>query len=154
MAMHLVLNPLIIPVLGFGWLTTIFWRQFSATPIPDLGPFPGWTVFLLLAAALAWCVFVLWRSTGPTRIEPQTDITRSCDFSEDVSGLFEKERRIYAIRNKLFADTMAALNANRQWTAGDQAWSTKFQLVLAVLMLAALAGIVGLLKLMGLDSAR
>jgi hypothetical protein len=145
-ALHLILNPLIIPILGFAWLTTIFVKQ---APLPDVGRFPGWIVYVLLAAALAWCVFVLWRSTGPSRLDPQTDITRACDFSEDVGGWLEKERRIYALSNKSFADRMAAMNADRVWTAGDQSRSTKVQFVLAVLMLAGLAAIAGLVKLMG-----
>ncbi len=106
-------------------------------------------MYVLLAAALAWCVFVLWRSTGPSRLDPQTDITRACDFSEDVGGWLEKERRIYALSNKSFADRMVAMNADRAWTAGDQSRSTKVQFVLAVLMLAGLAAIAGLVKLMG-----
>jgi hypothetical protein len=148
-AMHLVLNPLIIPVAGFAWMTTVFWRSFRSNPISDPGPFPEWAIVGGLAAALVWCVFVLWESTAPTRLESQTDITRSCDFSEDVSGFLETERRIYSLRNKSFADRMAALNADRQWSAGDQKRSTKWQFMLAVVMLASLAAIVGLLKLAG-----
>jgi hypothetical protein len=148
-AMHLVLNPLIIPVAGFAWMTTVFWKSFRSNPISDPGPFPEWAIVAGLAAAMAWCVFVLWQSTAPTRLESQTDITRSCDFSEEVSGLFEKPRRIYSMRNKSFADRMAALNADRIWTAGDQTRSSKFQFVVAVLMLAALAAIAGYIKLTG-----
>lgn len=148
-AFRLILNPLIIPVVGFAWLTTVFWRSFRANPIADPGPFPEWGVVALFAAAMAWCVFLLWRTTAPSRLDPQTDITRSCDFSADVSRFLEKERRIYAIRNKPFADAMATLNADRLWTAADQARSTRAGLVVAVLTLASLAGVVGLLKLMG-----
>ena len=146
MAMHLVLNPLIIPVFGFTWLTTVFWKE---APLPDIGPFPGWGVFVALAAAWTWCVFVLWRSTATSRLDSLTEITRSCDFSEDVSGWLEKQRRIYALSNKAFADRMAAMNADRVWTAGDQSRSMKTQFVLALLMLAGLAAMAGLVKLMG-----
>ncbi len=31
----------------------------------------------------------------------------------------EKERRIYALSNKSFADRMAAMNADRVWTPGN-----------------------------------
>lgn len=148
-ALRLILNPLIIPVAGFLWLTTVFWSSFRTSPGGNLGPIPEWGVLLLLAAAIAWCVYVLWESTAPYRIEPQTEITRACDFSEGVGGFLEKERRIYAMRNKAFADAMAALNANRIWTHEDQARSTKLGLVFSALVLAGLAGIVGLLKLLG-----
>ena len=147
--LRLIVNPLIIPVAGFAWLGTVFWRAFRENPIADPGPVSEWAVVLFLAAAMAWCVFLLWRTTAPSRLEPQTDITRSCDFSEDVSRFLEKERRIYALRNKPFADAMSTLNADRLWTADDQARSRKVGFVVAVLTLASLAGIVGLLKLMG-----
>jgi hypothetical protein len=146
MALQFIFNPLVIPALGFTWMTSVFVNQ---RPLPDIGPFPGWGVFVLLGAALAWCVFILWRTTAPGRIDPQTDITRACDFSEDVSGWLEKERRIYALSNKPFADRMAALNTDRVWTAGDQTRSMKAQFLYAVLMLAALAALAGLVKWMG-----
>ena len=65
-----------------------------------------------------------------------------------MSGWLEKERQIYALSNKSFADRMAAMNADRVWSAGDQSRSTKVQFWLAVLMLAGLAAIAGLVKLM------
>ena len=149
MAMQLLINPLVIPVAGFLWLTTVFWRSFRTNPIIDPGRFPEWAAIAFLAAALAWCVFVLWRSTAPGRLDPQTDITRSCDFSEDVSAWLEKERRIYALSNKSFADAMASLNANRVWTAEEQTRSRKREWIVAALLLASLLGAIGLLRFFG-----
>ena len=147
--LQLLINPLIIPVAGFLWLTTVFWRSFRTNPIIDPGRFPEWAVVAFLAAALAWCVFVLWRSTAPGRLDPQTDITRSCDFSEDVSAWLEKERRIYALSNKSFADAMAVLNVSRVWTAEEQKRSRKYEWVVAALLLASLLGAIGLLRFFG-----
>ena len=147
--LRLVFHPLIIPVLGFSWLTTVFWRNFRTTPIADPRGFPEWAAIGLLLTALAWCVFLLWRTTAPSRLEPQTDITRSCDFSEDVSGFLEKERRIYALANKSFADALAALNVNRVWTAEEQTKSRKRELWVAALLLASLLGAIALLKFFG-----
>jgi hypothetical protein len=127
----------------------MFWRDFRSDPIVNPGPVPEWAVVTLLGAAFAWCVFLLWRTTAASRIDPQTEVTRSCDFSENVAGFLEKERRIYALGNKPFFDEMKALNTDRLWTTEDQARSMKFGLVTAVLMLAGLAGLVGLLKLLG-----
>ena len=149
MALRLVFHPLIIPVAGFAWLTTVFWRSFRTSPVPEPGRFPEWAVIGLLVAALAWCVFLLWRTTAPGRLEPQTDITRSCDFSEDVSGFMEKERRIYALSNKSFADAFTALNVSRVWTAEEQTRSRKREWVVAALLLASLLGAIGLLKFFG-----
>jgi len=149
MAMHLFLNPLIIPVIGFVWLASVVLKAFPNEPIPAIGWFPGWGVYVALAAAVAWCVYVLWTSTATSRIDPQTEITRACDFSENVSGWLEKERRIYALANKSFADRMAAMNADRVWTPGDQKQSMKVQFAMAVLMLLALAAVAGYIKLAG-----
>jgi len=144
--LQLVINPLIIPVAGFMWLTTLFWRSFRTNPIVDPGRFPEWAAIAFLVAALGWCVFVLWRSTAPGRLDPQTDITRSCDFSENVSGFLEKERRIYALSNKSFADALAVANANRVWTAEEQTRSRKREWIAAALLLASLLGAIGLLR--------
>ncbi len=149
MAMQLLINPLVIPVAGFLWLTTVFWRSLRTNPIIDPERFPEWAAIAFLVAALAWCVFVLWRSTAPGRLDPQTDITRSCDFSEDTSAWLEKERRIYAMSNKSFADAMASLNANRIWTAEQQTQSRKREWIVAALVLASLLGAIGLLRVMG-----
>ena len=86
---------------------------------------------------------------GEQCLEPQTDVTRSCDFSEDVSYFFERERRIYALINKAFAEALAALNAERAWTAADQSRSKKLALVAAVLTLAVVGGVAALLALTG-----
>ena len=106
-------------------------------------------LFALLAVTSVWSVFLMWQTTRASRLDPQTDVTRSCDFSEDVSYLFERERRIYALRNKTFAEALAALNAERAWTAADQSRSKKLALVTAVLTLAVLGGIAALLALTG-----
>jgi len=50
--------------------------------------------------------------TKPSRLEPQTEITRACDFSADVSQLFARERRLYAMRNETFAKAFEAANAS------------------------------------------
>jgi hypothetical protein len=107
-------------------------------------------VVLFLFAVTAWCLYPMWRTTAPSRLESQTEITQSCDFSQDVSGMLERERRIYALRDKAFADAMEAGNRDRVWTPEEQARSMKLGFMLGVGMLALLAGIVGVLKLMGI----
>lgn len=37
------------------------------------------------------------------------------DVGDDLSGPFEKEQRIYAIRNKAFVETFEAPNRDRRW---------------------------------------
>ena len=146
---RLVLNPLVIPVAGSAWLTRMALRDWRTNPIADPDAFPEWAVVAGLVAATAWCLFLLWHTTAPSRLEPQTEITRACDFSGNVSAFFDRERHIYRMRNKAFADAMAAENRDRVWTAENQARSTTRNLVVAVLTLASLGALVGLLRLMG-----
>ena len=147
--MRLVLTPLIIPAAGSVWLTIVFWRDWRSHPIANPGAFPEWAAVVLLAAAAAWCLFLMWRTTAPSRLEPQTDITRACDFSENVGGLLERERHIYKMSNKAFADAMATANSDRLWTPHDQSRSNTRGLVLGVLTLALLPVLIVLLKLFG-----
>ena len=109
----------------------------------------GWGLVALMVGGSLWSVFLMWQTTRATRLDPQTSITRSCDFSEDVSHFFEEQRRIYALENKAFADAMAALNADRAWTAADQSRSNKLSSVSAILILAALGLFAAVTTLLG-----
>ena len=146
--MTLLLNPLMIPVLGGVWgARTVFGAMDSPAFPTNKAELLGWGLFALMVACSVWSSFLLWITTRPQRLERWTEITRSCDFSEDVSEVFEKERRIYAMRNEAFALALASLNADRTWTANDQSRSQKLSLVVAVLMLALLAGAVAVMQL-------
>jgi hypothetical protein len=148
--LRLVVNPLIIPVVGSAWLGTLALEGWRTNPIADPGRVPEWAVVLFLFGVSAWCLFLIWRTTAPSRLESQTEITQSCDFSQDVSGMLERERRIYSLRNKAFADALEAGNRDQVWTPQEQARSMKMGLILGVGMIAFLAGLVGVLKLMGI----
>jgi hypothetical protein len=60
-----------------------------------------------------------------SRIARQTEITRACDFSDDVSRIFERERHIYAVRDRTFFEAFAAANHDRVWTEDDDARSDR-----------------------------
>ena len=49
------------------------------------------------------------------RVPPLTEITRACDFSDNVGFPFGR-RRFYAIRNPAFAQAFTAANQHRLWT--------------------------------------
>jgi hypothetical protein len=49
------------------------------------------------------------------RVPPLTEITRACDFSDNVGFPFGR-RRFYAIRDPAFAQAFTAANQNRLWT--------------------------------------
>ena len=138
----MVLNPLIIPVIGCAWVATMIFRSgLPEMSLADRGGQIGWSLFALVVVGFFWSVYVTWQSTRASRLDPRTDITRACDFSEDVSYAFEQERRIYAMRNEQFARAFAALNADRAWTEADQARSRKLSFISAILLLVALGAI-------------
>jgi phosphoglycerol transferase MdoB-like AlkP superfamily enzyme len=49
------------------------------------------------------------------RVPPLTEITRACDFSDNVGFPFGR-RRFYAVRNPAFAQAFATANQHRLWT--------------------------------------
>ena len=75
-------------------------------------------VFALIAMGI---MVGLRRQTAHLRVRPQTEITRACDFSDDVGTW--RQRRIYSIRNKAFADAFIAANRDRVWTGANEARS-------------------------------
>ena len=107
----------------------------------------GWGLVALFAFIIVW-TSVLWiRMTKPSRLEPQTDVTRACDFSGDVSQMFERERHIYSMQNEGFARAFEAANASARWTDEDQARSRRVTPIVGAVFLLALMGIAALLAI-------
>jgi hypothetical protein len=142
-----LVNPLIIPVVGSAWVTSKLLDGVRGMSFRESGGWLGWGLIALMGATCVWSVFLMWQTTRASRLDPRTAITRACDFSEDVSELFEPERRIYAMQNKTFAEAFAHLNAARAWTAQDQVRSQRMSMLVAVLMLVALGGAAALITL-------
>jgi hypothetical protein len=98
----------------------------------------GLAFFGALVLAAVASVVVAWRETRFRRVPRQTEITRACDFSDNLGKFFIGERRVYAIRNLAFAKAFTTANQDRLWTDAvrkrDRRWST----VAAMLVLAAL----------------
>jgi succinate dehydrogenase/fumarate reductase-like Fe-S protein len=115
--------------------------------VTGIGALIGWGLFALMAANVVWCTFLMWQTSRASRLDPLTNVTRACDFSEDVSEFYEKERRIYAIKNKTFAESFAALNRDRAWTMDDQSRSMKLSFAVAIGMLLALGGVAALITI-------
>lgn len=146
-AASLVFTPLVIPALGAAWLASkVLEGGLVERPLTEAGVLSEWGLFVLLAAASSWSLFLMWRTTLDRRLDPQTELTCACDFSGDVSEFFERERHIYKIRNPAFAQAMAELNADRVWTAENQARSKRTLLAVAVLVVVMLAALGVLLK--------
>ena len=68
-------------------------------------------ILLLVGAGIV----IAAREARFLRVPPLTEITRACDFSDNVGYPFGY-RRFYAIRNVAFAEAFARANHNRLWT--------------------------------------
>lgn len=116
----------IVPVVGCSILAYLTFPAVKDLSLTEPTGRAGWGLFAIFAAGIAWCCGLWWRTTAPDRVERQTEITLACDFSRDVSEIFEGERHIYAIRSKALADALASANTDRAWTAKDQAHSRRY----------------------------
>jgi hypothetical protein len=134
-----LVNPVHIATIGSMVLLWLVGPAALAADSPQAAKM-GLTLVAVLAGGVVWTIAAAWLQTRPDRLPPRTDITAACDFSQDVSMPFERERHLYRVRNKEFADALAGLNADRAWTDADQRRSPWLAL-LAVAVILALAAI-------------
>ena len=129
-----MLWPVLIPMIGAGWFFMLTLRiALEEEARGDMASRYIWAMPALFAFILVWCVAIAWWSSRSIRVERQTEVTKACDFSDDVSRLWERERRIYALRNERFARALTDLNAGRVWTPDDDLRSYRiWSAVLAV----------------------
>ena len=115
-----MLWPVLIPMFGAGWFLLLTLRiAFEEQAHGALNAKYVWGLPALFAFILLWCLVIAWWSSRAARVERQTEVTRACDFSDDVSWFWERERRIYAMRDEHFARAFADANAGRVWTVDD-----------------------------------
>jgi hypothetical protein len=121
-----IFSPVHIATIG---LTIIFFKMdLSWQDFQGLGPRGLWVATTPMIA-LALAIWLAFWYTRPDRFEPQTAITKACDFSTNVSRDFGPKRHIYSLRNKVFADAFIAANRDRIWTREDQertSWRTAY----------------------------
>ena len=70
------------------------------------------------------------------RVPKQTEVTRACDFSDNVGFPFGR-RRLYAIRNAGFAEAFIRANQDRLWTDAMKRRDRWISLVVFVLLILA-----------------
>lgn len=115
-----MLWPVLIPMAGAGWFLVLTLRiAFEEQSRGGLNAKYVWGLPALFGFILLWCLVIAWWSSRAARVERQTEITLACDFSDDVSWLWERERRIYALRDERFARAFADANADRAWSDDD-----------------------------------
>ena len=121
-----MLWPVLIPMAGAGFFLQLSFRiALQEQAGGGLASKYVWGIPALFAFILFWCVAIAWWSSRALRVDRQTEITIACDFSDDVSWIWERERRIYALRDEGFARAFAAANADRAWTADDDRRSSR-----------------------------
>ena len=140
-------HPLIIPIVGASYFGVIIYRSAQGMTLADPAGRIGWGLFALMVFIIVWTTVLWWRMSARSRLEPQTDITRACDFSGDVSQMFEGERHIYALQNETFAQAFEAVNADRRWTEEDQARLRRLTPLYALAFLVVLGGVAAALTL-------
>jgi hypothetical protein len=78
---------------------------------------PGARLYALagIASLVALGIFLTASEARFARVPPLTEITRACDFSDNV-GFPIFRRRYYAIRDPAFAEAFTRANQDRLWT--------------------------------------
>lgn len=111
--------PVLIPMIGAGWFFQLTLRMMFDTPRTDPYSKYAWGPPAFFGAIVLWCLVISWYSSRALRVEKQSEVTQACDYSDDVSWLFERERRVYGMRNERFARAFSAANNARGWSADD-----------------------------------
>jgi hypothetical protein len=137
-----------IPIVGAAYFGNMAFKEAKGLSLAEPAGQIGWGIVALMAFIIVWTSVLWWRVTRPGRLEPQTEITRACDFSGNVSQMFERERHIYAMKNEVFARAFEAANIGVRWTEADQAKSRRLTPLIALAFLLAIIGLAALLTLL------
>ncbi len=143
-----LLTPMLIPMAGSAFFFVITLRAVIENPPNGQFAQMAWGLPALMAGIFIWSLIAGWRSTAADRLEAQTDVTRACDFSDDVSWLFEGERRIYSMRNETFARSFADANRDQVWTAADDARTSR-RMVIGLVAAGVVGAVVWLFVVLG-----
>jgi hypothetical protein len=128
----IIFTPLLIPIVGSIIMGTIALRAVRGISPSEPHALLAWGVPALFLAICLWSLLCAWEMTRADRVERQSDVTMACDFSDDVSWFFERQRRIYALRNETFARALADANRDRVWTPDDDRRSSRLSLIVVV----------------------
>jgi hypothetical protein len=140
-----MLWPVLIPMAGAGWFFVLTFRMALGIPSTERYSRYAWGLPALFGGIILWCLVIAWYSSRALRVERQSEVTLACDFSDDVSWLWEHERRIYALRNERFAHAFGGVNAARVWGADNDLRSWRIRsatLGLAAVVLVAVWAVV------------
>jgi hypothetical protein len=134
-ALTYVASPMLLPIFGFGWMTSVWLKDGDSMPralagltgaitsgailrdgVQALGP----ALPLLFPALVVACVIAMIYQTRYFRVQKQSEVTRACDFSDNIGDVIAGSRRVYTIRNEGFAQAFTEANRKRLWTGADE----------------------------------
>jgi hypothetical protein len=125
----------IVPLAGAVVMATITWEPLQGAAAGDERR-TALAIFGFFAAIAIGSVFACWLLTRRFRVPPQSEITRACDFSDELGNPISGSRRVYALRNAAFAAAFAAANAQHVWTPERHAHRRGREAVVLVLVVA------------------
>jgi hypothetical protein len=128
----IIFTPMLVPIVGSVIMGTIALRAIQGISLSEPHGLFAWGVPALFLAICLWSLLCAWEMTRADRVERQSDVTMACDFSDDVSWFFERERRIYAMRNETFARALVDGNRDRVWTPEDDRRSSRLSVIVTV----------------------
>jgi len=109
-------SPLIISLAGAAVMAYIGGRDLIDGLFDPSSRMVALAIVGTIAAAALSSIVGAWWSFRYERTPRQTDITRACDFSDNLGNIFIGQRRVFAIRNPRFAEAFAAANRDRLLT--------------------------------------
>jgi hypothetical protein len=129
-------TPAHVSTVGFSVLLVAVVSILFRGRFPEAGLRFGLGIIGVLLFGLLWSVVLAWLITRRHRLEPQTEMSRAVDFSEDLSDAFERARHIYSFRSFQFAQAFSLANRDRHWTADDQSRMRRNSTIVVIIMLA------------------
>ncbi len=112
----------IIPVVTSGALAIFFASEALGAIGEDnaiaVAALTAFSSFLALIAAI--CLRVAWEKSRRFAVPEPSSVTAAFDFSDDLSELFDSERRRYRLANMPFAKALDRMNRGRIWDAASR----------------------------------
>jgi hypothetical protein len=149
-AFSYVRSGLVITIVCAAGFAAVLVPHVYGTPLPtptspgevQILRFARQLPLFMAALALGALVAMLYQ-TRRYRVSAQTEVTRSCDFSDDMSLFFEREFHVWRVRDPRFFAAFVEANRGRVVTEGERVVRDRVRsAVFILLVLAAVAAAV------------